>query len=148
MVHSRKASSDEAWCWTSGGDGEFTLESSDKETSGTEITLFLRDSDEDDALDDFTAEWTLRQTIKRYSDFVQCPIELEVKKSTPIVAEEGEEDEEVKNKSELSFGNGNKLHESNLEALSDEVSDEEYNEFYKHISKAWDEPADRFRFRS
>ena len=149
VVHSRKAGSDEAWCWTSEGDGEFTLEASDKETAGTEITLFLRDSDEDDALDDFTAEWTLRNTIKRYSDFVQYPIELEVKKSKPVVAKEGEDDEEVKNKEPEPYWEWEQA--NSMKAIwkrsPDEVSDEEYNEFYKHISKAWDEPADRFRFK-
>lgn len=148
IVHSRKAGSDEAWCWTSEGDGEFTLESSDYADGGTQITLNLRESDEDNALDDFTAEWTLRETIKRYSDFVQYPIEMEVKKSTPVVAEEGEDDEDVKDKEPEPYWEWEQV--NSMKAIwkrsPSEVSDEEYNEFFKHVSKAWEDPAERFRF--
>jgi len=148
-VVSRKAGSNEAWSWSSEGDGEFTIESADKETAGTEITLYLRESDEENALDDFTAEWTLRNTVKRYSDFVQYPIELEVKKSKPVIAEEGEDDEEVKNKEPEPYWEWEQI--NSMKAIwkrsPDEVSDEEYNEFFKHVSKAWEDPAERLRFK-
>ncbi len=148
-VVSRKAGSDEAWRWTSAGDGEFTIESADKDQAGTEITLFLRDSDEENALEDFTTEWTIRQTIKRYSDFVQYPIELEVKRTTPVVAEEGEDDEAVKEKEPEPYWEFEQL--NSMKAIwkrsPDEVTDEEYNEFYKHITRDYADPAERHRFK-
>jgi len=149
QVVSRKAGSEEAWLWTSSGDGEFTIEATEKDTAGTEITLFLQDSDEENALDDFTAEWTIRETVKRYSDFVQYPIELEVKRTHPVVAEEGEEDEEVKQKEPEPYWEFEQL--NSMKAIwkrsADEVSDEEYNEFYKHITRDYAEPAERHRFQ-
>jgi molecular chaperone HtpG len=149
-VLSRRAGTDEAWLWTSEGDGEFTLEPADKEASGTTITLYLREADSENGLEDFTAEWTLRQTIKRYSDFVQYPIELLAKKSKPVVAEEGEDDEEVKDREPEPYWEWEQV--NSMKAIwkrnESEVSDDEYNEFYRHISKAWDEPQQRHRFKT
>jgi len=149
-VTSRRAGSDEGWKWTSMGDGEFTLEPAEVELSGTEIILYLRDADEEDALGDFTTEWTIRETIKRYSDFVQYPVELNVKKSTPVVHdEESEEDEDLKDKEPEPYWEWEIV--NSMQAIwkrdPKEISDEEYNEFYKHISKDWQDPTQRLRFR-
>jgi molecular chaperone HtpG len=157
-VMSRRAGSDEAWLWTSTGDGEFTLESAEMEQSGTVITLYLRDADEEDALEDFTAEWTIRGTIKRYSDFVQYPIELSVKKSKPVLPEDNaDDDEEIDSEdddADLKEQEPEPYWEwetvNSMQAIwkrdPAEVSDEEYNEFYKHVSKDWQDPSERLRF--
>lgn len=149
-VLSRRAGTTEAWLWSSQGDGEFSLEPSERETSGTTITLYLRDADKENGLDDFTTEWTLRQTIKRYSDFVQYPIELLTKKSKPVVAEEDEDDEEVKDREPEPYWEWEQV--NSMKAIwkrnESEVEDDEYNEFYRHISKAWDEPLQRHRFKT
>lgn len=148
-VISRKAGSDDAWRWISSGDGEFTIEEAQKDEAGTEIILFLRESDEENALEDFTAEWTIRQTVKRYSDFVQYPIELEVKRTKPVVAEEGDEDEDLKDKDPEPYWEFEQL--NSMKAIwkrsPDEVTDEEYNEFYKHITRDYLDPAERHRFK-
>jgi molecular chaperone HtpG len=148
-VVSRKAGSDEAWSWTSKGDGEFSLDAAEHELAGTSITLFLRDTDEENALDDFTAEWTIRQTVKRYSDFVQYPIELSVKKSTPVTEDDVEEGEDIKDKEPEAYWEWEKI--NSMQAIwkrdPKDVSDEEYEEFYKHVSKDWESPAERLRFR-
>jgi molecular chaperone HtpG len=147
-VVSRKAGADEAWVWTSHGDGEFTIDSTDRDGSGTTITLFLREADEEDALDDFTAEWTIRQTVKRYSDFVQYPIELSVKKSAPVVAGDEDEDEDIKDQEPEPYWEWEVI--NSMQAIwkrnPQDVSDEEYDEFYKHVSKDWETPAERLRF--
>ena len=148
-VVSRKAGGDEAWRWTSAGDGEFNLEAAERESAGTTITLFLRDADEENALDDFTAEWTIRETVKRYSDFVQYPIELSVKKSTPVTEDDLEEGEDIKDKEPEAYWEWEKI--NSMQAIwkrdPKDVSDEEYDEFYKHVSKDWESPAERLRFR-
>ena len=78
-VVSRRAGSDSAWCWRSEGDGNFEIEPAEREQSGTTITLTLRPTDaEDEDAEDFSKSWTIRQTIKRYSDFVQYPVRLYV----------------------------------------------------------------------
>ena len=151
-VLSRKAGSDEAWLWQSTGDGEFTIEAANKDQVGTEITLTLRSVDDEDGLEDFTQEWTVRNTVKRYSDFVQYPIELWVKKSKPYIADEDEDDEvegEETSKEPEPYWEWEQV--NSMKAIwrrsPSEVSDEEYQEFYKHISKDWNEFADKLRFK-
>ena len=54
----------------------FEVSDADRDAPGTTITLTLRDADPENGLEDFTQEWVIKQTVKRYSDFVQYPIEL------------------------------------------------------------------------
>ena len=148
-VTSRRAGSDEAWRWSSTGEGEYSIEQADSAEVGTSITMFLRDANEEDGLEDFTKEWTLRSTIKRYSDFVQHPIQLWTKKSEPYIPAEGEEADDAEDKEptvtwEWETANSMKAIWSRDPS---EVTDDEYNEFYKHFSKDWVEPAERLRFK-
>ena len=156
-VLSRRAGSEEAWLWRSQGEGEFTLEPASRDEVGTTITLHLREPNEEDGLEDFSKEWTLRATIKRYSDFVQYPVELWSSASKPVMGDdagagEGEGDDEGDDASarapervwEWQVVNSMKAIWSRDPA---EVTDAEYNDFYKHISKDWTSPADRLRFK-
>lgn len=150
-VVSRRVGSDEAWCWISTGEGEYSLEEATKEEAGTSITLFLREENSEDGLEDFTQEWVLRQTIKRYSDFVQYPVELWSKKSEPYVPSDDEDEEAAKSDDEKQptvtweWDQVNSMKAIWARDPAD-VTDEEYTDFYKHISKDWKEPADRLRF--
>ena len=148
-VVSRRAGSAEAWLWRSQGDGEFTLEPASRDEVGTTITLHLRAPNEEDGLEDFSKEWTLRATIKRYSDFVQYPVELWASASKPVMGDEaGDEAGDAKGAPERVW-----LWEqvNSMKAIwardPAEVTDAEYNELYKHISKDWTPPADRLRFK-
>jgi molecular chaperone HtpG len=147
-VLSRSVGSEEAWLWRSTGDGEFTIEPAEKDHAGTEITLSLRSVDDEDGLEDFTQEWTIRNTVKRYSDFVQYPIELWVKKSKPYIADEDEDEDEAQSKEPEPYWEWEQV--NSMKAIwtrsPSEVSDEEYQEFYKHISKDWNEFANKLRF--
>jgi molecular chaperone HtpG len=109
---------DEAVRWVSNGEGSYTLESVDKDTRGTEVTLHLR-KDEDEFLDAFR----LRSIITKYSDHISLPIEM-------ASAEEGKEDEfeSVNNASAL------------WKRPKREISEDEYKEFYKHVSHDFGEP--------
>jgi len=128
----RKAGESEATRWESSGDGTYTIESVDDAPQGTSITLHLKPEDAEDELHDYTSESKIRNLVKKYSDFIAWPVRMKVERPTPA-SEEGEETVTLETETLNS-----------MKALwakpKDEVSDEEYREFYKHIAHAWDDP--------
>ncbi len=104
--------------WESDGHGEFTVEPITKEKRGTDVILHLRDEDKE-----FLQSWRLRQLVKKYSDFVEHPIAIDVTK-------DGKTEEETLNARKAIW----------LRPRS-EVTAEEYNEFYKHLSHDTEPPA-------
>ena len=127
-----KAGESEAIKWESSGDGTYTIASVENAPQGTSVTLHLKPADAEDELYDYTAEWKIRNLVKKYSDFIAWPIRMEVEKTTP--GENGGEETVTREVETL----------NSMKALwarpKDEVSEEEYKEFYKHIAHAWDEP--------
>jgi molecular chaperone HtpG len=137
----RKAGESAATRWESSGEGTYTIETVDSSDGGapqgTSVTLHLKPEDTEDELHDYTAEYKIRELVKRYSDFIAWPIRMDVERRTPASQEEGAEGGEEQVTIETQTINSMKA----LWAKSkDEVSDEEYKEFYKHIAHAWDEP--------
>jgi len=132
-----RASGSEKGCrWESAGDGTFTIEECDKETRGTTITLQLKKADADDQ--DFTDEWTIRGIIKRHSDFVAYPIVMDIEKTEPVLDAEGKPEKDKTTKV---------IREETLNSMKaiwtrdkKDVSEEEHNEFYRHISHDWNPP--------
>lgn len=129
----RKAGEDAATRWTSSGDGTYTVESVADAAQGTSITLHLKPEDAEDELHDYTSEWKLRELVKKYSDFITWPIRMEVERRTPP-GPEGDEEALTAETQTL----------NSMKALwakpRDEVSEDEYKEFYRHIAHAWDDP--------
>jgi molecular chaperone HtpG len=129
----RKAGESAATKWESSGDGTYTIASVEDAPQGTSVTLHLKPEDKEDALHDYTSEWKIRTLVKKYSDFIAWPIRMEVETRTPPSEDGGEETVTIETQTLNS-----------MKALwarpKDEVSDEEYKEFYKHIAHAWDEP--------
>ncbi|OAT45431.1 HtpG family chaperone protein [Proteus hauseri ATCC 700826] len=105
--------------WESAGEGDYTVADIEKADRGTEITLHLREG-EDEYLDD----WRLRSIISKYSDHISLPVEIETKNE-----EDGTVTWEKINKAQALWTR-NKA----------EVSDDEYKEFYKHISHDFADP--------
>ncbi|WP_205873600.1 molecular chaperone HtpG [Mycobacterium camsae] len=129
----RKAGESEATKWESSGEGTYTIEAVKGAPQGTSVTLHLKPEDAEDELHDYTSEWKLKSLVKQYSDFIAWPIRMDVEKRTPATEEGGEETVTL----ETETLNSRKA----LWARpKDEVSDEEYKEFYKHIAHAWDDP--------
>jgi molecular chaperone HtpG len=125
-----KAGDSEAIKWQSSGDGTYTIEAVENAPQGTSVTLHLKPVDAEDALHDYTSEWKLRTLVKKYSDFIAWPIRMEVEKKSEVDGEETVSTEvETLNSGKALWARP-----------KDEVSDEEYKEFYKHIAHAWDEP--------
>ncbi|PJE06099.1 MAG: molecular chaperone HtpG [Mycobacterium sp.] len=129
----RKGGESEATKWESSGEGTYTIESVEGAPQGTSVTLHLKPEDAEDELHDYTSEWKLKSLVKQYSDFIAWPIRMEVEKRTPPTEEGGEETVTIETETLNSM--------KALWARSkDEVSEEEYKEFYKHIAHAWDDP--------
>jgi molecular chaperone HtpG len=132
----RKAGESAATRWESSGEGTYTIETIDAGKGvpqGTAVTLHLKPEDTDNELHDYTSDWRLRGLVKKYSDFIAWPIRMEVQRRTPSEDDSG--DEVVTTEIETL---------NSMKALwarpRDEVSEEEYKEFYKHVAHAWDDP--------
>ncbi|MFZ4439177.1 MAG: molecular chaperone HtpG [Syntrophales bacterium] len=132
----RAAGSESATKWESSGDGSYTIEAVDKKTRGTTILLKLKKEEKDEA--DFTEEWTLRGIVKKHSDFVAYPIVMDVEKTEPVLDKDGKPEKDKTEKV---------IREETLNSMKaiwtrdkKEVTDEEYNEFYSHISHDWNPP--------
>lgn len=129
----RKAGESDATRWTSSGDGTYTVESVADAPQGTSITLHLKPEDTEDELHDYTSEWKLRELVKKHSDFIAWPVRMQVERHTPATEDGGEDGITVETQTLNS-----------MKALwtksKDEVSEDEYQEFYKHIAHAWDDP--------
>ena len=121
-ILTRKAGEEQAWFWVSDGIGGFEISEAKKAESGTEIKLFLKEAEKD-----FTDTVYLRQIIRLYSDHISYPIILDLGKA-------GEE----------TVNTGSALWTRNKA----EITKEQYNEFYHHVSKNFDEPWMTLHFKA
>jgi molecular chaperone HtpG len=146
-VVTRRAGDDQATRWTSTGDGTFSIEAAQRDTVGTTITLKLRPADEENQLADFTSEWVLRSTIKKYSDFIQHPIKLKTVREEKPRDEEGNPLPDAPAKEVVSWEVVN-----SMKALwtrpSAEITPEEYSDFYKHVARDWTDPLETIHFKA
>lgn len=124
-------SSDEGVLWESAGEGDFTVETISKQTRGTEITLHLRDDEKE-----FADDYRLRSIVTKYSDHISVAVEM-FEEGTPAV--EATEDSEAVAATEGSWKPMNKATALWTRNKSD-VTKEEYQEFYKHISHDYTDP--------
>ncbi len=115
--------------WESAGEGEYTLESVEKATRGTEIVLHLK-ADEDEFLD----EWRLRSIVKKFSDHISLPIVMD--KTIPEQKDEEGNVTEPARVEEETINSASALWAKSKE----EISEESYNEFYKHVSHDYQDP--------
>ncbi|MCP4116227.1 MAG: molecular chaperone HtpG [Desulfobacteraceae bacterium] len=138
----KAAGADTAVKWESDGKGAYTVEEAEKADRGTTITLELKDVEEGEQ--DFTEEYTIRHIIKKHSDFVTYPVVMNVEKSEPLPEEEIVKDAEGKPVGETYRKVRADETLNSMKAIwtksKDEVTEEEYEEFYKHISHNWDKP--------
>ncbi len=132
----RSAGSDKATKWVSAGDGSYTIEETKKDTRGTTVILSLKKTEKDDQ--DFTEEWTIRSIIKKHSDFVAYPIVMDVERMEPVLDKEGKPEGEKTNKvvREETLNSMKAIWTTDKKA----ISEEEYKEFYNHISHDWNPP--------
>lgn len=109
--------------WESAGEGDYTLETVEKPTRGTEITLHLREGE-----DEFLSDWKLKSIIRKYSDHIVLPIVM-----TKAEWKDGEEvptdEDETVNKASALWARS-----------KNDITEDEYKEFYKHVSHDFQEP--------
>ena len=124
-VATRRAglAADQGVRWESEGAGEFTLEMIDKPARGTEITLHLKEGQ-----DDLLSGWKLREIIRRYSDHIVQPIVMK--------KEEWQDGEQVTTGEDETVNQASAL----WARPKSEISDEQYKEFYKHVGHDFDDP--------
>ena len=122
-VLSRKAGCEDAYLWESDGTDGFTITKSEMPNNGTVVTLYLKDNTEDNNYDEYLEDFTISRIVKKYSDYIKYPIQMEV--------ETEKEDEKDKSK---------KIKVKELKTLNSmvpiwkknkkDVKEEEYNDFY------------------
>ncbi|SBT07452.1 molecular chaperone HSP90 family [Candidatus Accumulibacter aalborgensis] len=111
--------------WESAGEGDFTIEMVDRAERGSEVILHLRDGE-----DEFLSSWKVRQTIRKYSDHITLPIVMKKEEWSEEKKEQvvSDEDETVNQASAL------------WTRPKSEITDEQYNEFYKHVAHDFEDP--------
>jgi molecular chaperone HtpG len=122
--------------WTSDGGGDFSVENIDKSTRGTDIILFLKE-DEKEFLDD----WRLKSIVTKYSDHISIPVEMMSEEVAEVPASEGPDGTEIPATPAIpaQWEGVNKAEALWIREKSD-VSDDEYKEFYKHVSHDYGNP--------
>ena len=121
-VLSRSIHEEHAYLWTSDGCDGYTIEEGNKESNGTEITLYLKDNTDDVKYDEFLETYTIERIVKKYSDYIKYPIKMDV--------EHIHEDEKTKKKETHIETETLNSRIPIWKKKQKEVTEEEYNNFY------------------
>lgn len=135
-VRTRKSTSDKAYIWTSENADGFTIEEIDKEDIGTEVTLYLKENEEDESYDTYTDPYTLKNLVTDHSNYIRFPIKMLMTKSRPAEdsTEENPKYEEYKEYEVLNS-------ETPIWKKSkNELKEEDYKNFYRDQNFGFDEP--------
>lgn len=135
-VVTRSVDSDRAWRWSSDGVSAYTIEEAERAGRGTAITLHLKE----DAVG-YAQTWRLRQLVERYSDYVEHRIEAPA--PPPAPADDEEAPEEAPEVVFEQINEGSAL----WRRSSDELDDEQYEAFYRHLTHDWQAPLGRTHFK-
>ena len=119
----RRAGANDAVRWESAGEGDYTIEIADKTSRGTEIVLHLREGE-----DEFLSDWKLKTIIRKYSDHITLPIVMK-KSEWKDGAEVATDEDETVNKASALWARS-----------KNDITEEEYQEFYKHVSHDFEAP--------
>lgn len=132
-IVTRRAGESVATQWESGGDGTYTLGDAEKAGCGTDITLHLKQPDAENGIEDYTDRWKLSMIVHKYSDFIAYPIIYEGPPQEPGEPEDATKEIKIETKTLNSM-------KPLWTRSRSEVSDSDYNDFYKHLSNDWTEP--------
>jgi molecular chaperone HtpG len=131
-ITTRRAGETSATRWESTGDGTYTLADVERPGCGTEIVLHLKPADHENGIEDYTDRWKISTIVHKYSDFIAYPIIYEGPALEPGEKEDGHEI---------------KIETKTLNSMKpiwtrsrSEISDSDYNDFYKHLSNDWHDP--------
>ena len=133
-VTSRAYGSENAYCWQSHGADGYTIEPCEKDTYGTKIVLQIKANTDDDNYDEFLETYRLQGIIKKYSDYIRYPIQMEVQKSRP------KEDNEKEYESYTEIETVNSMVPI-WRKNRNELTKEDYDAFYKEKYFDYENPA-------
>ncbi|MDA8241166.1 MAG: molecular chaperone HtpG [Nitrospiraceae bacterium] len=134
-VRTKKAGGgSKAVVWESTADGSFTVEESEKDTVGTDIVLHIKDEEKK-----YLDEWELRSIIKKYSDYIEYPIVMEVERER-----KDEKEGQAKVREEETINSGKAIWLKDKSA----VPESDYHEFYRHVSHDYGDPAEVIHYRA
>jgi molecular chaperone HtpG len=145
-LHTQKAGTETGTVWESTGNGSYSTESVARpEGAGTTITLHLKEDKEEGATD-YTDEWTLRGIVKKYSDFIEFPVKMICNRTEPELDKDGKpvEGKTIEKEVDETLNSMKALWRKS----SSEVTDDEYNDFYKQTCKDWTDPMDKIHYRA
>ena len=133
----RRAGTDEAVRWESAGGGSFTVGDAERDRPGTSITLHLKPEDSENGIDDYTDRWVLQRIVRQHADFITYPILLPAEKEGEVPEGETPQPEKPLNSMTPIWTRS-----------PQEVTTEEYADFYKQISHDWSEPLETIHTRA
>lgn len=146
-LETRRAGEEAGIRWESEGDGQYTLTEIDKPERGTTVTLHLKAIDTEGGIEDYTLPFRIAQIVRAHSDFV----------AYPILQEQTREEDERDKEGNIVEG-GKKETITELVTLNSmqpiwtrprtEVTEEEYAEFYRHVSHDWQPPASTYHLKA
>lgn len=136
-VNTKKYGCDTAYCWQSSGADGYTIDEIDKDCAGTEIILEIKDNTDDENYDEFLEQYRIQSLVKKYSDYIRYPIEMDMTKSRVK--------EETKDSDTPEYEDYTETETLNSmvpiwQRRKQEVEQEEYDNFYKEKFMAMDKP--------
>lgn len=137
VLTTRRAGDPAATRWESSADGTYLLSEAERDSHGTTVTLYLKPVDSDSGIEDFTDQWVLSRIVRKYSDFVTYPI------IGKYISEEPGNETGLIPESKSNVVIEDKILNSMKPIWSrsqSEVSENEYADFYRHISSDWTPP--------
>ena len=138
VVVSRSVEGDSAFRWESDGADGYTIEDAQKDEHGTEITLFIKDNTDDENYDEYLETFSLRNLVRKYSDYIRYPITMDVEKSRDW--EEGEEKDDKEYATYIETETLNSMVPV-WKKTKAELAEHEYEDFYKNKFNDYEDPA-------
>lgn len=133
-VETKNIHDEKGHTWISSGEDGYTISENEKTNTGTRITLDLKADTDDENYSDYLEEYVIRRLIKKYSDYVRYPIEMEVEKSIP---DPTDKDKTITTTEVETLNSMTPL----WKKAKSSITQEEYNEFYKAKFNDWEDPA-------
>jgi molecular chaperone HtpG len=136
ITHKATEKTTKAVKWESAADGSFTIDEAEKDRAGTDVILHLKAEDRN-----YLDEWEIRSIIRKYSDYIEHPVVMDI---------EHEKEDPLDNHKKIKVTEEETMNSGKAIWLRDpsEVTAEEYNEFYRHISHDFGDPAKVIHYRA
>ena len=139
-VVSKVYGADKAWKWESEGVDGYTLEECDKDTVGTEITLYIKPDTEEEDYCEFLEPYSIQRLVKKYSDYIHYPIRMDFEVNKPVEGKEGETEKVIERRTLNSIT-------PLWKKPASEVTEEEYNNFYNSKFMDYEPPVKVMHYR-